>query len=998
MNGIIHPCVHPESRDAPETEEAMIEDIFEYIDIIFGMVRPRRLLYMAIDGVAPRAKMNQQRSRRFKSIQEAQERARVEQLMIEEMELQFRNKGKEPPIRKEKKAHFDYNCITPGTSFMDKIAQALRYYVSARQSTDPGWKGVQVIISDATVPGEGEHKLMEFIRAQRTNPDYDPNTVHCIYGLDADLIMLTMATHESRFSVLREEVTNKRQNVCRRCGQPGHQEAVCTGKKQRQDYLLQGTQFQFLDVPTLKEYLEIELMPAQPLSFEWNVGRACDDFVLLCFLVGNDFLPHMPTLSIREGAIDLLMALYKSLLPEMGGWMSCNGKVDFPRLGMLLKRVAPLEDQILQNQIQDEKSNQDRREANLRRSHSTVDIAAEPTFVVPVIEGAEEEAEKLLDKLLRDRKEAASKAPIKNEVRLGEPGWRDRYYRVKFHREGGLTDSAFIKGVAESFIRGIAWVLEYYYQGVSDWEWYFEYHYAPFASDLDEFVDWVTFDPKLAPQGSTAPFLPLQQLMAVLPPQSAWCLPPCFARLMSAPDSPILDYYPEHFAVDMEGIPANLSYLGIVLLPFIDSKRLIDATTPLTPQLTEAEASRNRVGKNFLFANSAQQTKVVGAMKKCINEQNLAVPVRDGGKRANLFGIVTYFPDYALRKLAFNPPWSSAKLKVVMPNLSLCCYFDWGERPESGYTVGPLAGAQTLHKVLTADDAHRRMPPSRGASGRLSGMATGNPTNDGYQARRHPQQHQQQHQGGGAGWVCVRCQRKNVDAASNCYVCDLPLAENNSAVVAPWTDWSCVSCLSMNRPYRWDCEKCRTRKPGMPVPKSLIRRNAPEQQPAPARVVEQQQQQPFAYSGTTATTPYNYGTFHNNRDHGGHARYAHPPPPLPPSVMMPPGATTFFGMAQQYQQHQAPQQQPPPPYYHPPQQYQQQQQQGWQEQSYRERPKRVEPPENHHFAYDRAPAAEKRHRSVEEVAPVAPAQQNQLQKLQEMQAKLAKMREGLLKK
>lgn len=74
MNGIIHPCTHGNSDDFVELNETeMFKKIFLYVDRLYKLVKPTRVLYLAVDGVAPRAKMNQQRSRRFRSSKEAEE-------------------------------------------------------------------------------------------------------------------------------------------------------------------------------------------------------------------------------------------------------------------------------------------------------------------------------------------------------------------------------------------------------------------------------------------------------------------------------------------------------------------------------------------------------------------------------------------------------------------------------------------------------------------------------------------------------------------------------------------------------------------------------------------------------------------------------------------------------------------------------------------------------------------------------------------------------------
>ena len=145
FNGIVHNATHPEDRPAPSGFDAMMLEVFRRVDRIVLAARPRRLLYLALDGVAPRAKMNQQRSRRFMAVREASSQR------PSALDAAADDGG----------GKFDHNAITPGTEFMLQLGKCLRYYCAERAARCPAWRRLTVILSDASVPGEGEHKIME---------------------------------------------------------------------------------------------------------------------------------------------------------------------------------------------------------------------------------------------------------------------------------------------------------------------------------------------------------------------------------------------------------------------------------------------------------------------------------------------------------------------------------------------------------------------------------------------------------------------------------------------------------------------------------------------------------------------------------------------------------------------------------------------------------------------------------------------------------------------
>lgn len=647
MNGIIHNCTHKDTHDTSFrlSEDEMFIRIFNYIEHLFGKIKPKQLFFMAIDGVAPRAKMNQQRARRFRTALDA-EVARDKAV----------REGQELP----KEEPFDSNCITPGTEFMAKLSEQLKYFVNKKVSEDTEWQGCEIVLSGHEVPGEGEHKIMEYIRNAKAQPDYNHNVRHCLYGLDADLIMLGLLSHDPHFCLLREEVTFGRQS-----------------KSQSKE--LEHQNFYLLHLCIVREYLELEFQDLKKdgrMTSPFDMERVIDDFILMAFFVGNDFLPNLPHLHINEGALALMFRLYKEILPKCDGYINEGGRVNLQRLGLLLEGLGEAERRFFEVDMQNEhwfrsKQQMENSEAapvksrpkgqlqvttsqkNLwkhkikpfitKRSQTPLNLgtglnAADRKFAQEIADsfrltyetlvddegnraivfsfpklpdasgndddddGFEEEGDAAAHRemLKYDRaavvdtspEEAKAAMEVLYQQKFQE--WKDKYYSEKFEWTAETKEQG-LRELAENYVQGLQWVLYYYYRGIRSWPWFYKFHYSPMISDVMKGLN--------ADMNFTLgqPFKPYEQLMGVLPDRSKKIVPTVYWELMTDPNSPIIDFYPRDFELDMNG--KKQEWEAVVKIPFIDEKRLLDGMATKNHLLSDVEKSRNGFGVALKFTH-----------------------------------------------------------------------------------------------------------------------------------------------------------------------------------------------------------------------------------------------------------------------------------------------------------------------------------------------------------------------------------------------------------
>ena len=486
----------PSKRRKPiggiKTQIKVFADVCLNIENLLNLVKPNKRLILCIDGTAPLSKQNQQRQRRFRSANEKDE---------------------------DEFKRFDSNAITPGTKFMDYLSKYIDWYIKKNISENPQWRNIDVIFSNEKSPGEGEHKIINYIRFHG-----NPTDSFCIHGLDADLIMLSLGTHLPNFWILREDLYDSNNEFF----------LIDIGNTRK-------------DLATIMDWNDSNDTDKKTVKF--NPEYAVNDFIFMCFMVGNDFLPHVPSLEIIEGGIDQMLDVYKNVGESYGHLTSnVNGDVIFTKksLSVFLGTISQYDKGILENKL-------------LKKDHFFPDLLLEKNA-------------KFID----------------GKYQLNMKKYREDYYNKCFSNIN-------IKELCHQYFVGMQWVLSYYTRGVPDWRWCFKHHYAPFAHELAINIT----DFKFPKNRTTMPTKPFQQLLSVLPPKSSSLIPSPLCQLLTDSKSKIKKFCPDYIDIDLSG--KRREWEGIVLLPMVNFNVINEEYLKYIDKVDKNELKRNILGGSVLY-------------------------------------------------------------------------------------------------------------------------------------------------------------------------------------------------------------------------------------------------------------------------------------------------------------------------------------------------------------------------------------------------------------
>ena len=443
-NSLIYDSVREIKQLDKNYESKVITSVCNKIKSYINLLKPTDCVYIAFDGVAPVAKLQQQRNRRYKS--------RFEKKIIN-----------------SKDDSWDTVAITPGTKFMEVLGKTVQ--LNFKNIKDFGVK--KIIVSTSLKSGEGEHKIYQHIR---NNPKHHFSTTTVIYGLDADLIMLTLNhLHIAPSMYLFRETPHFIKSI---------------------DKTLNPCENYMLDIPEFGNFLARELNDGKIPDTNDKYNRIFD-YIFICFMLGNDFLPHFPALNIRTTGIDTLLSAYRNTIGQTNDNLVVGSKIIWKNLRKMLIELAKDEEELICREY----NTRDKQAKSVTRRK----LNFEETFLaLPLI----------------DRRKELYINPY-------DKGWEQRYYKTLFDIE---IDEKRRQQISINYLEGLEWTLKYYTSGCTNWRWGYNYDYPPLLSDLVKYIPY--FDTTLVPECNKGPITELVQLSYVLPGDSLNLLPPKIHELL----------------------------------------------------------------------------------------------------------------------------------------------------------------------------------------------------------------------------------------------------------------------------------------------------------------------------------------------------------------------------------------------------------------------------------------------------------------------------------
>jgi 5'-3' exonuclease len=489
-NSIIYDAVH--NIDFAKLVDSdvitIIKMVCAKIDEYIALLKPSETVFIAFDGVAPVAKLEQQRERRYKSV--------------------YQNSISKTIYKDKQSDPWNTTAITPGTKFMSQ----LNNYINNYYSNPKNYNVKNVILSTSDNCGEGEHKLFQYIRE---HPEKHAKETTVIYGLDADLIMLSI-----NHLPIANDIFLFRET-------PHFIQSINRDLEPNATYLL--------NIPELAKAITLNMNNSVELTTTQQKNRIYD-YIFICFFLGNDFMPHFPSINIRTGGVDKMINAYKATIGTSNENLTDGKKIYWKNVRQLIQFLAALEHDHFKQEIK----LRDKMEKKYLPNGTPEEIFKKFESI-PIYE---RQIEKFIN-------------PYK-------VGWEERYYKVLFNVE---INEERKKQICVNYLEGLEWTMKYYTSGCPDWRWCYKFNYPPLLSDLIHYVPY--FNSEFIPNKIENPVSQLVQLCYVLPQQCLHLLP---TKIYDG----LMREHPEWHKIDCEFLWAFCKYFweSHVILPEININEL----------------------------------------------------------------------------------------------------------------------------------------------------------------------------------------------------------------------------------------------------------------------------------------------------------------------------------------------------------------------------------------------------------------------------------------